>query len=486
MFRHGMTSQNGAAVLRILALSAIVAIVVAACGSVSPTAIPEDPSTSVPTATAVPSIAAPTPTTKPADAPTRVPTQAPDLTSTPAPERDEPTPLPTPTPTLSTDLELILAEVEAKVVAERGLDATPELLKRTVSAEQMAEIIAGLIEFDEEDEFVERIWIMLGLLEPEDSLIELFTGALQSQVIGFFLPEEGELVVLQDADGFGAFEEMTYAHEYTHALQHGAYDLPALEEAAKGDSEAGAALTALVEGDATLVQQRYLQRHLITRIGEILMALQDTGSVAEIPAPILETIIFPYQEGTLFVSSLFDSGGWEAIDSAYANPPRSTEHILHPQKYLAQDMPVTVTLPNVLQALGSRWDMKLEQTFGEFDLRLLLKVVHSHGDASQAAEGWGGDRFGYYTGPIGHELIVSHIAWDSDEDATEFFDSYGLLLDHQDAEDFVTLPDRITGTLREAIHTIRVVGDETLLIISTDDGAIEDVLSVFPRFLSDT
>src|SRR5205823_972720 len=158
--------------------------------------------------------------------------------------------------------------------------------------------------------------------------------------------------LLGKTSGFDKDEhKMVIAHELTHALADQNFDLDALQAAAKGDDDRDLALSALIEGEATL-----------TMLGA-MMDDWDGAKVAKIPAadldrtfslmmylmpvfggpslrtapPILsESMIFPYVRGLVFCARLTNDGGWEALDAAYHNPPLSTEQILHPEKYRAR------------------------------------------------------------------------------------------------------------------------------------------------------
>ena len=381
-------------------------------------------------------------------------------------------------------LEEVLAEIERRVSDERGLTETGDLSREFVLQEEMAEIIAGLLSFGEETEVNERVWKLLGLIGPEDSLADAYTESYQSSVVGFFQPSQDRIVVVQSGDGLGAYAELVYAHEYVHALQYGTHDIGALEEAVAENSDADTALTSLIEGDASLLQQRYFRRHLVHRLDEIQRTLDSLPEGPEVPAAVTDSLIFPYVAGPRFVAALHRSGGWEAVDRAFGNPPQSTEQILHPDKYFTEEAPVEVALPELAAALGEGWESKQDDVVGEFGVILLLQTALEEAAVQQAAEGWGGDRYAYYAGPDGAEVIVMLATWDSEDDADEFFEGYAELLYGLGAEDIVEESGAVSGILRGAAHTILMAGGETLLIIATEAEAAEAALGAFPGFTS--
>ena len=381
-------------------------------------------------------------------------------------------------------LEEVLAEIERRVSDDRGLTETGDLVREFVSQEEMADIIAGLLSFGEETEVSERVWKLLGLIGPEDSLADAYTESYQSSVAGFFQPSQDRIVVAQNGDGLGAYAEMVYAHEYVHALQYGTYDIGELEEVVKDNADADRALTSLIEGDASLLQQRYFRRHLVHRLDEIQRTLDSLPEGPDVPAAVTDSLIFPYVAGPRFVAALHRSGGWEAVDRAFGNPPQSTEQILHPDKYFTEEAPLEVSLPEVEAALGDGWESKQDDVVGEFGVILLLQTALEEAAVQQAAEGWGGDRYAYYAGPDGAEVIVMLAAWDSEDDAEEFFEGYTELLYGLGAADIAEESAAVSGVLRGAAHTILMTGGETLLIIATEAEAAEAALGAFPGFTS--
>ena len=82
-------------------------------------------------------------------------------------------------------------------------------------------------------------------------MAELQLQLLGDQVLGFYDDVERRMVVVTDA-GLDAEARMTYAHEYTHALQDAAFGLDSLETDAEGQDDRGLARTALIEGDASV------------------------------------------------------------------------------------------------------------------------------------------------------------------------------------------------------------------------------------------
>jgi hypothetical protein len=134
---------------------------------------------------------------------------------------------------------------------------------------------------------------------------------------------------------------------------------------------------------------------------------------------------FNYNECAIFVATIFAAGGWDAVDAMYDDPPRSTEAILHPDRYLNnQDIGSIVPLPELHKELDG-WEQLSLLPFGEFDLLVYLAtLLEDEETASLAASGWDGGRSAIYTREKdeGGQDVLVHIAMAFDTaDANSYF-----------------------------------------------------------------
>lgn len=235
--------------------------------------------------------------------------------------------------------------------------------------------------------------------------------------------------------GFDKDENKTViAHELTHALADQHYDLDAMQERVKRDDDRSMALSALIEGEATLAmigsQMEDWDGSKITdvpaealdRMFSLMMPLMPmTGGAGlrEAPPILSESLLFPYLRGLVFCARLTNKGGWKAVDGAYARPPQSTEQILHPEKYRDQPDPPTQLDLGTLDA-GAGWTEVGRNVLGEFQLSILLR---RHGGRPIAA-GWDGDRYAVFEGPEGRLGLAWTTTWDTDDDARDFARQY--------------------------------------------------------------
>ncbi|MBV8203089.1 MAG: hypothetical protein JOZ15_20940, partial [Acidobacteria bacterium] len=178
-------------------------------------------------------------------------------------------------------------------------------------------------------------------------------------------------------------------------------------DAAAGDAAAGASGGAAAGGKAPLPGQ---------------------PDLASAPAWFRDQLLFSYSRGVAFCLAVRQKGGQKLLDYAFAvDPPRSSEQILHPEKwYGRRDDPVVIVWPDLGPDLPG-YAKAAEGQLGEEGIGVLLRSPGLDGQrngqrATQraaAAEGWGGDRFAVYT-KGGKRLLAWITDWDSDEAAGRF------------------------------------------------------------------
>ena len=340
---------------------------------------------------------------------------------------------PTASPTTPPDPATVYAAIEEQVRAIRGLEEKAPVQPKVLDEAALSAYVKEQFRKDNPEALVtanERMLKVLGLFPADASLEDLYISLLSGVVAGLYNPKDKTLYVVSRSGGLGPTEKTTFAHEYTHALQDQNFGLAGLQLDAPGQGDQGMARLALVEGDATLLMTLWQidnlsQAELIQLLGESLDPAV-TGPLEKMPAVLRESLLFSYTSGLTFTQRLHSSGGWAAVDAAFAKPPASTEQILHPEKYGSGEAPTIVDLPDDLGArMGAGWSVGLEDTLGEFQLKLWLAnaaggVATDQANATRAAAGWGGDRVAVLDGPGGATAVVISSEWDNPSDAAEF------------------------------------------------------------------
>lgn len=293
----------------------------------------------------------------------------------------------------------------------------------------------------------------LGLATPDFQYRAFMIRLLTEQVAGYYEPKTRQFYLADwiDIDG----QRPIMAHELTHALQDQHFNLRRFDHWPKGDSDAELAAHALIEGDATLTMAMYVASNpfraltFLKSIGAMGIA---TKELDKAPRALRETLLFPYQEGMNWTRALFKQGGWAQVSEAFTALPRSTEQILHADKYFAHEAPVKVTLPDFTSLLNTgnqksgirsprstsnsgspassfqapaAWRKLASDVNGEWGFYLILdQFLKSPTESRRAAAGWAGDRTAVYESPKGEVLYISVSIWDTENDAREFFDAY--------------------------------------------------------------
>jgi hypothetical protein len=396
------------------------------------------------------------------------PAPSPSTTSGPATSPNTgPTPTTSAAPTASGDADEIYDAIEAQVVELRGLQPESAVPRQTLDEAELRVRIGEIFEKDNPPDYVagsERLLKAFGLLAEEASLKDTYLDLLGGQVAGFYDPDAGELFVISRSGSLGPTEKVTFAHEFTHALQDQHFDYWRNADDWRDNSDLALARTALSEGDATLLMTLWSQDSLSPEeLQQMYTEDLDPESLAALlaaPAILRETLLFPYTSGLNLVLGIQAAGGWASVDAAYDRPPDSTEQVLHPDKYADAEKPESIDLPSDAAAhMGDGWQEALRDTLGELQLSIWLKGdPASAEDAVQAAAGWNGDRVVVLTGSDDAWAVASVSEWDSPDDAAEFADAATLAYD-------------ALGRPGGVIHQPGSTG-VTILIASDEDAAL--------------
>lgn len=329
-----------------------------------------------------------------------------------------------------------MAQIEADVSAIRGLSPTSELPRGFLTADELRQKVEEdfFKDYSAEDAADDvRVLHLFGLLPQDFELYQFYLDLYGEQIAGYYDPETKEMYVVQDA-AFDGPERMTYAHEYTHVLQDQNYDmrngLKYNPDDCETQTEYCAAVSALIEGDASLAEQTWFLKNSTLRDKKEVQEFYSSYAspvLDSAPAYMSEDMMFPYLKGLEFVQSLYKNGGYSAVDAAYANPPVSTEQILHPSRY-PDDLPQSVTLPDLATALGGGWRELDANVMGEWYTYLLLAQGNEEAmripekQAAAAAEGWGGDAYSVvWNDEARAGISVLFSQWETEQDADEFW-----------------------------------------------------------------
>jgi hypothetical protein len=351
------------------------------------------------------------------------PSPSPTSAATPT---SNPTTGPSPT---AADPTAVYALVATQVEAIRGLQPTAAVTPVLIDQATLTKNLTA--DFDKTNPAAtvainERELIALGLIPAGSSLRALVLDLESGQVAGYYSPEAKQLFVVSRAGGIGPTQRLTYAHEFTHQLQDQHFDLGSLDLDATDQGDRSLARLSLVEGDAVSAQTTWMTTELTAdELGQVVTDSLDPAGLAALnraPKILQETAFFPYQAGAAYVAGLIATGGYDAVNAAFTDPPASTEQVIHPEKYAAHEVPIDVKpAADLASKLGSGWSELARDTLGELTLRVWLNTGGvANADAATATAGWGGDRLVLFGGSGGATAVAIETAWDTAADATEF------------------------------------------------------------------
>lgn len=344
-------------------------------------------------------------------------------------------------------LQARVAEIAPRVAEMRGMEWKHAVPAGLQSADEFIEF--AIADFEQEygmETFraMAEAYRLLGLIDPEMDLFETTMDLLRGQVGGYYDPRSKRFYMI-DSYRQGATADIILAHELTHALDDQYFNLQELMESAdSADKEF--AIRAVVEGSGTSLMNLYAVRGALSGWLELdpaaMMAEMEgqSESLEAAPAYLVMTLALPYMEGNKLLTrktNVLEASMTPPTDAdlraAFANPPRSSEQVLHLEKYwdpAQADEPIEVDISGIVPQLGEGWKLSHEDTLGELGCYVMTAetlpdLTTAAGQlagrwTNAAATGWGGDRYASCTGPGGARLMVWDTVWDSEADAVEF------------------------------------------------------------------
>lgn len=302
------------------------------------------------------------------------------------------------------DVATQIDQTSAAVQAIRGLEFLTELDPVLLDGAGIRDRIEAITAEDYTAEMADVDRRILAALQAVDDGIDLRQVQLDllgDQVLGFYDPDTGELVVRTDdpTQPLDLTELITVAHELEHALADEAIGLPDIDS--DDDEDRLLAGLAVVEGDAVALQTVFQAvaippMMLLDALGTLGGEIASQQALDAAPPFIADSLTWPYTAGTSYVCDRFAEGGWEAVDAAIADPPRTTHEIMFPGS--AAGPPADLHEP----AGPAGFERVVQRTFGAAQLSWLFAAPGGDRDRSLpdpvgVTEAWRGGELTLWT-----------------------------------------------------------------------------------------
>jgi hypothetical protein len=260
-------------------------------------------------------------------------------------------------------------------------------------------------------------------------IIPKFFHLLEQQVLAYYDPLTNTYYAIRGVppgmqidSRTGVLRDAVAIHELTHALQDQRFAIGARDLALRDDWDASMAFHAIIEGEASLVMLSYVAGMTGRSLSELVsndlgmesaVAAADKTVPAGVPPYLVKSLEFPYVAGLRFVALAFRRGGWPAVDALYADPPRSTREILHPEEYFAgRRFPTSL----VTRAVHLEGGLLTVEHMGEFHWSFLL--------GADNARGWIDDRVTIAQNDFCMPTVLVETRWESEGAASRFAAAY--------------------------------------------------------------
>ena len=326
-----------------------------------------------------------------------------------------------------------LDDLKRSVVEIGHLGFTRDVPVRYLDRGQLKSYIERLFESDYPDELAgkeEDFLYLMGFTERKIALKPLRKKIILENVGGMYNEKTKELLAVEEFRKVDMINGPALAHELRHAVQDQHFHLAALLGDLSDFDDRKLAALAAVEGDATLVMVHQLG-YDPDLVGDAFSpenvlsfsALAGASTLLSAPDIVKYQLLMPYLDGMRFSQAIVKMKKWKGLNQVLASKPLSSEQILHPQKYLAREMPQAVSTAY----RPARGERVYTGVVGEYYLNVLLK---NGPDVADFASGWGGDLFSLYRDGDAR-LLLWEAQWDTPQDCARFHADFRRFLENR-------------------------------------------------------
>jgi len=270
-----------------------------------------------------------------------------------------------------------------------------------------------------------------GFVPPDFDLEKATVDLLTEQAAAFYDYDKKKLFVTAMTEP--ATQGPVLAHELSHAIADQNFNLGRFIRQGRKSDDGATARLAIMEGQATWLMSEYLARQLGQSLKDtpalvrMMSALTDTSGQFPVfdsaPLYLRQTLIFPYTKGMQFQQAVIERDGDKGFSEVFRHPPVSTQQVIHPDKYFADEQPVIPALPD--PKLSRSFKSLAGGSLGELDHELLLEQFAGKAEADDLSPHWRGSVFELREDKKTERSVLLYaVQWDSPESARRYFEAY--------------------------------------------------------------
>jgi len=375
-----------------------------------------------------------------------------------------------------------LDNVTAQLLALLGTQIEPDIQSYTISEPELQGLIRSISDLPVFEDQVDNIHIFyqaLGLATPEDDFQTLYAN--------FWVDPNGTLAIPEDQSiavygyDFTDYQKYSYAQGSVQLLRYAQFpdsplfqvSFPCFQPSEKCDI-----WNAIIKGESAFSADQWATENLSQAALKNIADTNTKFTFTPLSPPasnLMDTLIkTPYQMGYDFAEAVFQAEGWAGLDRIYTDPPKSTEQLLHPEKYLIAEEPIGVLGDDLGNILSEEWTPVYKGPLGEWKTLLLLTHnlnPHLHLEqqtAQRVAAGWDGDLSQIYTTSSGEAVLLFHWLWETEGEQSQF----ELVLQQHASRMVGGLEARLNGIdcEKSTYQTSCIIasGQETIWLIAPD------------------
>jgi hypothetical protein len=313
-----------------------------------------------------------------------------------------------------------------------------------------------------------------GLVPPDFDLARSTVDLLTEQAAAFYDYNRKKLFVTESSTS-PETQMPVLVHELAHALADQHFNLAKYIRQGRKNDDGAAARLAVMEGQASWLMAEYVARKtgqsLATSPGLLAMMSRMDTAAGQYPvfdtAPLYLrlTLIFPYTKGMLFQHAVVQKHGKGGFAEVFRQAPRSTQQILHPEKYAERLLPSRPALPQPPKLKG--YKQLVGGSLGELDHAVLLEQYSGRQLAESLAPHWRGSQFVLLENRKENRTVLLYsVEWDDIESARRYFRFYREALSRKWKKMVVS---------RQSIDELEGLGDDGRFVLTRSGALITSV-----------